>query len=62
MPINLPTDHSSIIYDTYELFRATHSHNSPQHSHIVGLTSHFYAHVVAGLKAFHPLTSKLAWM
>ena len=49
-------------YDTYELFRATHSHNSPQYSHIVGLPSHFYAHVVAGLKAFHPLTSKLAWM
>ena len=32
-------------FDTYELFRATHSHNSPQYSHIVGLSSHFYAHI-----------------
>lgn len=30
-------------YDTYELFRATHSHNSTQYSHIVELSSHFYA-------------------
>ena len=29
-------------YDTYELFRATHSHNSNQYSHIVGLSSHFF--------------------
>ena len=29
-------------YDTYELFRATHSHNSTQYSHIVGLSSHFF--------------------
>lgn len=30
-------------FDTYELFRATHSHNSTQYSHIVELSSHFYA-------------------
>ncbi len=38
-------------YDTYELFRATHSHNSTQYSHIVGLSSHFYAHI-RGPKSF----------
>ena len=38
-------------YDTYELFRATHSHNSTQYSHIVGLSSHFYAHIGAGQKS-----------
>ena len=48
-------------YDTYELFRATHSHNSTQYSHIVGLLSHFYAHIGAGSKVFHPLMSKLMW-
>ena len=48
-------------YDTYELFRATHSHNSPQYSHIVGLSSHFYAHIGAGPKVFHPPMSKLMW-
>ena len=30
-------------FDTYELLRATHYHNSTQYSHIVGLSSHFYA-------------------
>lgn len=30
-------------FDAYELFRATHSHNSTQYSHIVELSSHFYA-------------------
>ena len=40
-------------YDTYELFRATHSHNSTQYSHIVGLSSHFYAHIGAGHKVGH---------
>ena len=34
---------------------------SPQYSHIVGYTSHFYAHIGAGPKAFHPLMSKLMW-
>ena len=28
-------------YDTYGLFRALHSHNPPNYSHIVGLSSHF---------------------
>ena len=30
-------------------------------SHIVGLSSHFYAHIGAGPKVFHPLMSKLMW-
>ena len=29
-------------FDTYELLRATHYHNSTQYSHIVELSSHFY--------------------
>ena len=29
--------------------------------HIVGLSSHFYAHIGAGHKVFHPLMSKLMW-
>ena len=28
-------------YDAYGLFRALHSHNPPQYSHIVGLSSTF---------------------
>ena len=32
------------------LFRALHSHNPLQYSHIVGLSSHFYAHIWAGPK------------
>ena len=28
-------------YDIYGLFRAAHSHNPTQYSHIVGLSSHF---------------------
>ena len=27
-------------FDAYGLFRATHSHNPPQYSHIVGLSSY----------------------
>ena len=46
-------------YDTYELFRALHFHNSTQYSHIVGYSSHFHAHIGAGPKVFHPLMSKL---
>ena len=49
-------------YDAYGLFRALHSHNPPQHSHIVGLSSHFYAHIGAGPKVFHPSMSKLMWI
>ena len=45
--------------DAYGLFRATHSHNPTLYSHIVGLSSHFYAHIGAGHKVFHPLMSKL---
>ena len=48
-------------FDTYGLLRATHSHNPAQYSHIVGLSSHFYAHIGAGPKVFHPLMSKLTW-
>ena len=32
----------NFIYDTHRLLHATHSHNSPHHSHIMGYTSHFY--------------------
>ena len=48
-------------YDAYGLFRALHSHNPTQYSHIVGLASHFYAHIGAGPKVFHPLMSELMW-
>ena len=48
-------------FDAYGLLRATHSHNPTQYSHIVGLTSHFYAHIGAGPKVFHPLMSELMW-
>ena len=48
-------------FDAYGLFRATHSHNPTLYSHIVGLSSHFYAHIGAGHKVFHPLMSKLMW-
>ena len=48
-------------FDAYGLLRATHSHNPTQYSHIVGLSSHFYAHIGAGPKVFHPLMSKLMW-
>ena len=46
-------------YDTYGLFRALHSHNPIQYSHIVELASHFYAHIGAGPKIFQPPMSKL---
>ncbi|MFR0040477.1 MAG: hypothetical protein ACLS8Y_01575 [Lachnospira sp.] len=46
----------------YGLFRATHSHNPTQYSHIVGLSSHFYAHIGAGPKVFHPPMSELMWV
>ena len=35
-------------FDAYGLFRAMHSHNPTLYSHIVGLSSHFYAHIGAG--------------
>lgn len=46
---------------TYGLFRTTCSHNPAQYSHIVGLTSHIYAHIGAGPKFFRPPMSKLMW-
>ena len=64
-------------FDACGLLRATHSHVSAplrsvldmchwhidptQYSHIVGLSSHFYAHIGAGPKVFHPPISKLMW-
>ena len=48
-------------FDAYGLFRAAHSHNPPQYSHIVGLSSHFYAPIGAGQKVFHLPMSKLMW-
>ena len=48
-------------FDACGLLRATHSHNPTQYSHIVGLSSHFYAHIGAGPKVFHPPMSKLMW-
>jgi hypothetical protein len=48
-------------FDAYGLFCAAHSHNPPQYSHIVGLSSHFYAHIGAGPKVFRPHMSKLMW-
>ena len=35
-------------YDTYGLLRTTCSHNPTQHSHIMVLTPHFYAHIGGG--------------
>ena len=32
-------------FDANGLFRATHSYNPTLYSHIVGLSSHFYAHM-----------------
>ena len=49
-------------YDAYGLFRAAHSHNPAQYSHIVGYISHFYAHIGAGPKVLPPPMSKLMWV
>ncbi len=40
----------------------TKGRNPTRHSHIVGYTSHFYAHIGAGPKVFHPLMSRLMWV
>ena len=48
-------------FDACGLFRAAHSHNPIQYSHIVGVSSHFYANIGAGAKIFHPPMSKLMW-
>ena len=47
--------------DANGLFRATHSQNPTRYSHIMVLTPHFYAHIGAGPKVFHPHMSKLMW-
>ena len=49
-------------FDAYGLFRASHSHNPTQYSHIVGLSSYFYAHIGAGPEVFHAYMSKLVWV
>ena len=49
------------VFDNNGLLRALHSHNPTQYSHIVGLSSHFYAHIGAGPKVFRPYMSKLIW-
>ena len=49
-------------YDAYGLLRTMCSRTSTQYSHIVGLTSPFYAHIGAGHKVFHPPMSKLMWV
>ena len=36
--------------------------NPTLYSHIVGLSSHFYAHIWAGQKVFLPHMSKLMWV
>ena len=38
-----------------------HIAHPTHYSHIVGLSSHFYAHIGAGPKVFHPPMSKLMW-
>ena len=43
------------------LFRALHSHNPSRYSHIVGLTSHFYAHIGAWPKVILPPLCKHRW-
>ncbi|MEE0960208.1 MAG: hypothetical protein UH654_09285 [Lachnospiraceae bacterium] len=62
MTICIEYQNNVYLIDAYELFRATHSHNSTGYSHIVGLSSHFYAHIGAGPKVFHPPMSKLIWV
>lgn len=49
-------------YDACGLFRASHFHNPPRYSHIVGYISRFYAHIGAGQKVFLPHMSKLMWV
>ena len=41
-------------FDAYGLLRAMHSHNPTQYSHIVGLSSHFYAHIGGGSQGLSP--------
>ncbi|WP_278997807.1 hypothetical protein [[Ruminococcus] lactaris] len=48
-------------FDAYGLLRATHSHNPTKYSHIVGLSSHLYAHIGEGLKVILPPVCKHTW-
>nr|WP_295280955.1 hypothetical protein [uncultured Blautia sp.] len=48
-------------YDTCGLFRALHSHNPTQYSHIVKHTLHFYAHFGAGPKIISLPLCKHRW-
>ena len=41
-----------LFYDTYGLLRTSCSRNPPRYSHIVGLTSHFYAHIEQDPRSF----------
>ena len=45
--------------DTYGLLRTSCSRNPTKYSHIVGLASHFYAHILAGPKFLYTRMSKL---
>ena len=48
-------------FDTYGLFRATHSHNPSHYSHIAGLK--FPCMLLwGGVKDFHQLMSRLMWI
>ncbi|EET60589.1 hypothetical protein BRYFOR_07407 [Marvinbryantia formatexigens DSM 14469] len=64
MPFTLP--HKNIVmpgfcpgYDAFGFFRAARFQNPTRYSHIVGYTSHFYAHIGAGFRIQPPLMSKL---
>ena len=41
-------------FDAYGLLCATHSHNPALYSHIVGLSSHFYAYIGGGSQGLSP--------
>ena len=45
--------------DTNGLLRTSCSRNPTKYSHIVGLASHFYAHILAGPKFLYTRMSKL---
>ena len=55
------TRYPSTLRYAHGLLRALRSRNPTCHSHIVGYSSHFYAHVRAGSKPMRPLMSKLIW-
>ena len=49
-------------FDAYGLWKCEARNNPTRDSHIVGLLSHFYAHIRASSKVFHPLMSRLIWV